>query len=60
MKLLPILHGRLSDISFSCLSLFTKVIIVFKNIKIYSFIFIIKIFTKFANKFMRPLIKKQL
>ena len=50
MKLLQIVYGRLSDISYSCLCLYTKVIIVFKNNKIYSYIFVIKILTKFSNK----------
>ena len=31
MKLLQIVYGRLSDISYSCLCLSTKVIFVFKN-----------------------------
>ena len=60
MRLMQIVYGRLSDISLGCLCLSTKAIIVFKNNKIYSYIFIIKILTKFTNKLIRPSIKKQL
>ena len=60
MKLLQVVYERLSDISLSCLCLSTKVIIVFKNNKIHSYIFIIKILAKLANKIIRPSIKKQL
>ena len=55
MKLLQIAYGRLSDASYSCLCLSTKVIIVFKSRKIYSYIFIIK-----NSKNHTPIIKKQL
>ena len=43
MKLLQIAYGGLSDISFSCLCISTKVIIVFENNKISFYTFIIKI-----------------
>ena len=61
MKLLQVVYERLSDISLSCLCLSTKVIIVFKNNKIHSYIFIHSlILAKLANKIIRPSIKKQL
>ena len=59
MKLLQIVCGRLFDISYSCLCLFTKVIIVFKNNKTHSHVFIIKI-AEVSNKIIHPSIKKQL
>ena len=60
MELLQIVCGRLPDISFSCLCLSAKVIIIFKSSKIYFYIFIVKIVTKFSNKITRPSIKKEL